>query len=69
MIGDGETRRLAAVGEAIDAAERLRAVARQQGERFVVSEAAADAAGGGDASARTAPPTPHGRTPTQRSEP
>ena len=77
MIGDGETRRLAAVGEVIDAAERLRDAARQQGERFVVSKAAADAAGGGDAapplpsdaSAHAVLPTPHGRTPTQRSEP
>ena len=45
MIGEGETRRLSAVGDAIRAAERLHASARRQGARFAISNAAADAAG------------------------
>lgn len=45
MIGEGETRRLSAVGDAIRGAERLHASARRQGARFAISNAAADAAG------------------------
>ena len=45
MIGEGESRRLSAVGDAIRAAERLHASARRQGARFAISNAAADAAG------------------------
>ena len=45
MIGEGETRRLSAVGDAIRVAERLHASARRQGARFAISDAAANAAG------------------------
>ncbi len=45
MIGEGEARRLSAVGGAIRVAEQLQASARQRGERFAISKAAADAAG------------------------
>ncbi len=45
VIGEGETRRLSAVGDAIHVAERLHASARRQGARFAISNAAADAAG------------------------
>jgi class 3 adenylate cyclase len=45
MIGDGEARRLSAVGDAIRVAERLCASARRNGERFAISRAAANAAG------------------------
>jgi adenylate cyclase len=45
MIGEGEARRLSAVGDAIRVAERLCASARRNGERFAISQAAANAAG------------------------
>lgn len=45
MIGDGGTRTLSAVGEAIDATARLQAFAARRGAKLVISRRAAQAAG------------------------
>ena len=45
MIGERGTSRLSAVGDAIQVAERLQNCARQHGQRFVITKAAADAIG------------------------
>ena len=48
MIGEGGSRRLSAVGDAIRVAEQLQTFARQHDERFVISKSAADAVGSVD---------------------
>ena len=45
MIGEGQTRRLSALGDTIRVAQRLHASARRQGAQCAISNAAADAAG------------------------